>query len=764
MMDVKKETAWISLGPFYWLIFGLLIHAYYFFQLSLTPGWAYIGDSANALFPYNFQYSGFARGEYPLWNPLNRSGEPLYFIQAFYLANPLSNLTILISLLFGIKNIILSLSIYFFLLTVLYVFGVYFLILVLTHNRFAATFGALIGLASPPVLWLPYTDLFLKLTYAIPWVFYSLIQYHRTFQFKFLTIFVLSLCLVIYSYQLTYALSFLIFVMFSWLIFYWDEISIQKIKKIPIWHIITTTILLCLVAAPMLQIALITAGDYFLPPSSRIDSSTLTVTNALDVKFDLFFDRLPEFFFLRENLIAVIFTGAFWGKIAGEFDNTWTVLRFFLGPLVLPFLGIALFSRRRIVLCIGLSLLLVSSQAGGYFPGNLLYKLPFFNYMKYAYLSNIFLVFSIIILSSVGFDHFFKNRNPFWERILNGFSILLIIGCVILFVALPNRNYSNSALLLTSLTLIAFTSLILLRQKISQQVLMNTVFAIVIVSSISFQYLIKSYHPSLSGAIYKDSNVLKMRNKDDHSLHFLMERPDEIRHWSGEGKPNTSSLADEYYSFSNLLDNSYKVELLCKGLGSYPIVKDYFAFLSLPEQEELLKKKFHFFNRIKSVSMSSYVEKLQNEKGLTKKLLKNKIGIITGAEYLPSPIDVKEDVFDIPEEVEVVNSDEGFRIKIIKYNANSIQLQVTVGQAGLLTYTDNWDRGWHAKINGLQVPVLQSFKIFKGIKLTPGTHEIEFYFKNWILVSFMIMNGVFFVLLFITIGKFLLSIRTVSNS
>jgi hypothetical protein len=156
----KKETAWISLGPFYWLIFGLLIYAYYFFQLSLTPGWAYIGDSANALFPYNFQYSGFARGEYPLWNPLNRSGEPLYFIQAFYLANPLSNLTILISLLFGIKNIILSLSIYYFLLTVLYVFGVYFLILVLTHNRFAATFGALISLVSPPVLWLPYTDLF----------------------------------------------------------------------------------------------------------------------------------------------------------------------------------------------------------------------------------------------------------------------------------------------------------------------------------------------------------------------------------------------------------------------------------------------------------------------------------------------------------------------------------------------------------------------------------------------------------------------------
>ena len=142
MMDAKKETARFSLGPFYWVIFSLLIYAYYFFHFGLTPGWVFAGDSASDLFAYNFQYSGFARGEYPIWNPLNRSGEPLYFMQALTLANPLANLTIIISLLFGIKNIVLSLSVYFFLLTTLYVFGVYLLVLALTKNRFAATFGA----------------------------------------------------------------------------------------------------------------------------------------------------------------------------------------------------------------------------------------------------------------------------------------------------------------------------------------------------------------------------------------------------------------------------------------------------------------------------------------------------------------------------------------------------------------------------------------------------------------------------------------------
>ena len=215
MTETEQETARFSLGPFSWVVVGLSIYAYYLFRLSIAPGWVYAGDAASDLVLYNFQYSGLARGEYPLWNPLNRSGEPIYFFQALTLANPLSNLVILISLLLGIKNIVLSLSIYFFLLTTLYVTGVYLLVLALTKNRFAATFGALISLASPPVLWIPTSDVLIRLIYSIPWILYSLIQYHRTIKFRYLAIFVLSFCLAIYSYQLTYAFSFLIVVFFS---------------------------------------------------------------------------------------------------------------------------------------------------------------------------------------------------------------------------------------------------------------------------------------------------------------------------------------------------------------------------------------------------------------------------------------------------------------------------------------------------------------------------------------------------------------------
>ena len=69
------------LTPFSWVVLGLLIVGYYLFQLSLTPGWMYTGDTATNVLAYYYQCSGLARGEYPLWNPLNRSGEPLYFFQ-----------------------------------------------------------------------------------------------------------------------------------------------------------------------------------------------------------------------------------------------------------------------------------------------------------------------------------------------------------------------------------------------------------------------------------------------------------------------------------------------------------------------------------------------------------------------------------------------------------------------------------------------------------------------------------------------------------
>lgn len=761
--------------PFSWVVLGLLIVGYHLFQLSLTPGWMYTGDTATNVLAYYYQFSGLARGEYPLWNPLNRSGEPLYFFQVLLQANPISNLSILISLFFGIKNIVFSYTIYVYARIILYVFGVYLLVLVLTKSRYAATFGALISLASSPVFLVCLDDTSIHIINAVPWILFGLIQYQRTLEFRYLAILLLALCSSIYSYQLTYAFSFLIFLLISFVIFYWKKFSIKNLKKIPHWHITLTTIFLLLIISPIIQVAIIMLEGNFLPPASRINLATLALTEDLNVKFDLFFDRLPEFFFERENLMAGIFTGAFWTKNPDQLEGTWGPLRCFLGPMVLPFLLVALFSRRRMVLCFGLSALLITLQAGDYFPGSLIYKLPFFSLIKYASVLNLFFGFSIIILSALGFNIFFENRNSFYRRIVIGSTSFLILGCILLATILPGRAYSNSVLALTLFTMMIFIVLIIFSGQISKKILFNTLFALMVISSIFFQYLIINYHPRLKGEIYTNSmnsGIVALRNKEDHSLYFSMERPESAtwmhnNHGQGEGGyKKTSAGNDEYSSFINLTDGPYKFMLNAQGLASYPITKDYFSFLSVPGQNELLKKKFHFFNRIIPISMVSYARKLKRQPELTKKLLNEKIGIVTSPEYPSSPIYLNKDALDTIDSMRFHNPESAndFNVKVVRFKANNIELQVTTKEEGVLAYTDSWDEGWHATVDGVPVTVLKVFKIFKGIELSAGTHQVEFYFMNWILWSLITMNITYFIILFATAGCILMRFRSARKS
>jgi hypothetical protein len=772
VQNINRENFKFLSTPFLWVVLGLLIVGYYLFQLSLTSGWMYTADTATNVLTYYYQFSGLARGEYPLWNPLNRVGEPLYFFQVLLQANPISNLSILISLFFGIKNIVFSYTIYVYSIVVIYVFGVYLLVLVLTKSRYAATFGALISLASGPVFLVAYAETPLKIIHAVPWILYSLIQYQRTLKFRYAAIFLLSFCSILYSYQLTYAFSFFICIFVSCVIFYWKKFSIKNLKKIPNWDITKFTILLFLIILPIIQVVLVMKDGVYLPAASRINLATLAVTEDLNVKFDFMFDRLPQFFFESENLMAVIFTGAFWTKNAANLANAWTVLIHFLGPMALPFLVVALFSRRRIVLCFGLTALLIALQAGEYFPGSLIYKLPFFYQIKYGSLLNLFFGFSVIILSALGFNIFFKNRNSFYRRIVIGSASFLILACILLATLLPGRAYSNSVLTLTSFTMMIFIVLIFSR-KISRKILFNTLFALMVISSILFQYLTKNYHPALNGRILKNVSILDLRNKEDHSLPFLMERPN-TPPWTHEKSArdgirttqHTTAGNDEYSSFINLTDASYKLSLTAHGLASYPITKDYFSFLSLPGQNELLQKKFHFFNRIIPISMVSYAKKLKGQPELTNKLLNKKIGIVTDSEYPSSPIYLTKDALDTIDNMRFHNPESAndFNVKVVRFKANNIELQVTTKEDGVLAYTDSWDEGWHATVDGVPITILRVFKIFKGIELSAGTHQVEFYFTNGILWSLITMNITFFIILFTTAGCILMRFRSARKS
>jgi hypothetical protein len=292
-----------------------------------------------------------------------------------------------------------------------------------------------------------------------------------------------------------------------------------------------------------------------------------------------------------------------------------------------------------------------------------------------------------------------------------------------------------------------------------------------VISSIFFQYLIINYHPLslLNGNIYKNLSIAELRNKEDHSLHFLMERPN-TPPWTHEQSARdgiraiqaTTAGNDEYSSFISLTDASYKPTLTAHGLASFPIIKNYFAFLSLPGSDDLLRQKFHYFNHVIPISMPDYIKKLSHEPKLTSKLLEKNIGVVTNSTYRQSSIYLKQSVLDNVENHKLETNE--LNVKVIKYNANNIQLEVTTDRVGLLTYTDRWDEGWYAKVDGAPVTVMRVFDVSKGVELSTGTHQVEFYFTNGILWSLITMNITYFIILFATAGCILMRFRSARQS
>ena len=115
MNSICEKKHVLQLSPIIWVIVVMMVYSLLFFYNTIRPDWVVTGDTLNGLARYSYQYSGFARGEYPMWNPLVRAGQPEELAQVFHLANPVSNLVMGISVVIGVEDVIVSYSIHVFL-------------------------------------------------------------------------------------------------------------------------------------------------------------------------------------------------------------------------------------------------------------------------------------------------------------------------------------------------------------------------------------------------------------------------------------------------------------------------------------------------------------------------------------------------------------------------------------------------------------------------------------------------------------------------
>ncbi len=716
----------------------LLIYSFIFFSKVIKRDYIFTGDTMCTFAMYSYQYSGFARGEYPLWNPLVRSGEPEEIQQALFTAHPISNIVAAISVLIKGKDVVLSYAVFIFLLILLYVIGNYLLVSLWTANPYAGVFALILSLGTSSVFWAPYHHSFVLILHSIPWILYSATKYFRKFKFKYLLMLTLASASLLYSYEFMIGASYLIMLSIAAIFFYHKRLAgnLLRLLKIPVWHVFFFASILIIMAFPDLLIYLRLKGN--LLPISRITDISVTDKYTLQYSNALFRGPSAAYSGFRSF-------GYFLTLFLGIFKLSFEELRLYVGPLVLLFAPIGFFpftnlknNIKRIVFdrrawCIMLSVFFVYMFSRGIFPANLLYKLPGFSLLRNTSFLLQICLFAIVIIASFGFDNLLKNGS---RKIFNATAIgLLLFSLIILFLGGVFSAHNVVALSLSIFTAVIAIFLInFTPHRFIPVTFLTFTSIVVLLSSLLF------YQLPMSGWKNDNPAISITRNRIDHSLHFLFNRPADIE-MTAPLDPSTNFGKDEFSSYLTLKDNSYKTSGGKFGHSSFPLLKSYYLFMSLPGHEEIMKSKFFFFNNCYTSLDPADMIAFRRDPKLFEAMLVRRIGLVNRIDNSSISLGPfkPESVKDLPAKADA----NAFSVKVVEYKANSVFIIVSVNKPGLLAYIDLWDDGWKVKLDGRIVTLKKVLHTFKGVELSPGVHEIRFYYRSKTLNSILLMNFIF---------------------
>jgi len=745
------------------LIAVLVLYGLIYFNKVLTPGWMHVGDSPNIIAWFAYQFSSFARGEFPVWDPTKMIGTTSFIEQAILLG-PIANIVILASLLLGLNDIVLVYAIWIYILIILYTLGVYFLIFLWTKNRAPACYAAIVTLFSSSVFLSYFQNSYILIIYCVPLILCSLIRYLENFKFKYLLCLLLVIISMLYTYEFVMPLSYLLFFAISGVIFYYKTIKIKYLLKIPASHIVFSILTLTLTTLPQALTYFDMTKGFSLPSLTRVEGNEFKMTKDYKVDYKIKIRRDSENFLTCENCWMGTFTGTYFKPNDRKESSMWAALRYYIGPITLPFIFVALFSLSKKAWCVFSSGILIALLAGYIFPINSILKLPIFKLMHNINNLNHYFLLSLIILSAFGFNYLAQQNTKFNNITFVSTLLFFMMGCLGLpsifqyffsgkgsFYFDGNESYIQTLLTLAFLSAAILLILQLLKNK-SVSVWQTSVIFLTAVLGFWSNSLIIKQHDFLQGGILDDPNILSVRNRTEHSLQFRFERPPnlELGISTMEGKEINPVLKESpekvilysylstNYSYFTMRDNSYNHPI---NNGGFPVPKNFFKFSSVFGSELFLEKKFHFLPRV-------LISNDENDMGLFLKqpnlltLLFNKGVAVANATQITQNLGhIKS--FDIGSLPDNLNKP-FFKVDVLDYKANSVRFNVSLTEPGMFVYTDLWHEDWRLEVDGGLVPMRKVFHTFKGVELGPGTHEVKFIFKSKIGTFLILANIIFF--------------------
>jgi uncharacterized membrane protein YfhO len=71
----------------------------------------------------------------------------------------------------------------------------------------------------------------------------------------------------------------------------------------------------------------------------------------------------------------------------------------------------------------------------------------------------------------------------------------------------------------------------------------------------------------------------------------------------------------------------------------------------------------------------------------------------------------------------------GGSARIVSYKPERVVVRANSARSGLLVLGDNWFPGWKATVDGKDVPIERVDYVYRGVRVGPGAHRVEFRYE-----------------------------------
>jgi hypothetical protein len=192
-----------------------------------------------------------------------------------------------------------------------------------------------------------------------------------------------------------------------------------------------------------------------------------------------------------------------------------------------------------------------------------------------------------------------------------------------------------------------------------------------------------------------------------------------------------------------------------------------FVLADIPKKKRILKRSnvkywvTEDYEQLPSPQYPRGVKKVNVfEDALPRAFLVGESRVVPSAEqldtYYASAFDPLRQVL-LAEKV-VVKKEKNFsgQVERIEYGPNRVTVKTRQNEEGFLVLLDTWFPGWKVEVDGQPERIYRANYFYRGVKLGPGSHQIEFSYEPVGLRTGFTISGITFILL---ICLFVLSVR-----